>query len=71
MGCKCSFVRSGVDGIWKELSNPVSVLIVSRWIQRVGKINEHYRDSSEILHEINNAWCNLLNIQTCFKAQCF
>lgn len=53
MGCKCSFVRSGVDGFWKELSNPVSVLIVLRWIQFVGKINELCRDSSEMPHEIN------------------
>lgn len=54
MGCKCSFVRSGVDGIWKELSNPDSELIVLRRIQRVGKINELYTDLSEMSHEINN-----------------
>lgn len=71
MGSKCSFVRSGVDGIWKTLSNPISVLIVLRWIQRVGKINEHYGDSFEMPHEINNAWCSLLNIQICVKACCW
>lgn len=70
MGCKCSFVRSGADGIWKELSNTVSVLIVLRWIQRVGKINELDRDSSEMPHEINKAWGKVLNIQVCAKACC-
>ena len=63
MGCKCSFVKSGVDGIWKELSNPDSVLIVLRQIQHVGEINEPYRDSFEMSHGVNYTWYKLLNIQ--------